>query len=120
MKKGIRLKRVHSRTQLCSLTYRQNKTSFYNFIVKEVLAHNVDLRDAQLLIDGKAENAYRRSLKAYLRQNLKRGRGTPLPFRICPFFYSASIKSSILQPSTSANAFPVMSAALFMSLVPCS
>jgi len=58
------------KTQLVNNPIRNSKTSFYNFIVKEVLAHNVDLHDAQLLIDGKAENEYRRSVKTYLRQNL--------------------------------------------------
>ena len=49
---------------------RQGKASFYNFIIKEVLSRNEDLGNAQVFIDGKAENEYRKSLKAYLRKNL--------------------------------------------------
>jgi len=58
------------KTVLINSPLRQNKTSFYNYIIKEVLARNNDLHDAQLFIDGKAENEYRRSVKAYLRQKL--------------------------------------------------
>ena len=48
----------------------QGKSNFYNFIIKEVIARNSDLNNAKLFLDGKAENEYRRSVKAYLRQNL--------------------------------------------------
>jgi len=58
------------KTMFVDSPIRQSKISFYNFIIKEVLIRNKDLHDAQLLIDGKAEHEYRRSLKAYLRQNL--------------------------------------------------
>ena len=47
-----------------------NKYNFYNYVIKEALVHNSDLQRVKLRMDGKAENEYRRAVKAYLRQNL--------------------------------------------------
>jgi len=48
----------------------QGKTNFYHFAIKEVLAHNPDINNAHIHLDGKAENEYKRAVRTYFRQHL--------------------------------------------------
>ena len=59
----------------------QYKTSFYNYIIKEVLARNPDIENAYIHLDGKAENAYKQSVRTYFRQQLNVTKKTVGKFR---------------------------------------
>jgi hypothetical protein len=50
---------------------RNNKESFYNFFLRQVLEHNNDtIKNAKIRLDGQGEKIFRQQLSAYLRQQL--------------------------------------------------
>jgi hypothetical protein len=53
---------------------RSNKESFYSFFVKSMLKFDDGLlQDAQIIIDGSGDRAFKRELASYFRQQLGRG-----------------------------------------------
>jgi hypothetical protein len=58
------------KTKLVDNPSLNTSASFYNFIVKEALAHFSSFQNGRLKLDGKAENEYKRAVKVYLRKQL--------------------------------------------------
>ena len=53
---------------------KNNAGKFYNFIIKELLAHHIDeILGAGVLVDGEAKKAYKKAAFAYIRQYINKG-----------------------------------------------
>jgi hypothetical protein len=51
---------------------KNNKESFYNYTIKQLLIHSHNLKNAYIKIDGHADKAYKRSATTYLRKEVNK------------------------------------------------
>jgi len=65
---------VVDKSAIYSETLRERKDRFYNFFVRQLLAHdNGVLTNARVKIDGSGDRTFKKELGAYLRRQLQRG-----------------------------------------------
>ena len=65
---------VVDKSAIYSETLRERKDRFYNFFVRQLLAHdNGVLADARIKIDGSGDRTFKKELSAYLRRQLQYG-----------------------------------------------
>lgn len=62
---------VVDKSRIKSLELRENKNSFYSYIIKLVLEHSDNkILDAKIRIDGSGDRVFRRNFLTYLRKQL--------------------------------------------------
>lgn len=65
---------VVDKSAIYSETLRERKDRFYNFFVRQLLAHdNGVLTNARIKIDGSGDRTFKKELSAYLRRQLQQG-----------------------------------------------
>lgn len=60
---------VVDKTKIYSDNLKNNSTSFYNFLIKQALAHT-DTKNAKIIIDGSGDRKYQKQVKSYLRKQI--------------------------------------------------
>jgi hypothetical protein len=58
------------KSKIFSSSLKQNKDSFYNYAIKEVLAKTTNLNDADIRLDGHSGREYKKSAITYLRREV--------------------------------------------------